>query len=172
MKTGASTDEVKSRLRALSTKIDQHQRAVDDASRDYGENTAVRDYGVEWSNFKKKVAGLVEDADAWTAITTSNAVENAEVEFGILLTKFATLSAKLTASKSAEKVKALETILASTKSAKEEYKKDGVVNLKTDATPIPVPPALPPKQDGLPPWVVPVGGLAGLLLLLGKIFLR
>lgn len=169
MNTGISFDEVKTRLRALQAKIDQHQRAVDDVSREHGDNTAVRDYVTEWSNYRKKVAALAEDADSWTSVTSTSAVANAEIEFGIFLTKFATLSAKLTAAKSAEKVRALETVLANTPAARAEFKKEAVVNLKTDATPIAAPP--PPKPDGLPVWVVPVAGLAGLLLLLKKIFL-
>jgi hypothetical protein len=168
VRTGISFDEVKSRLAALQAKIDQHQRAVDDVARDYGDNTAVRDYVAEWSLYKKKVAGLAEDANAWTSVTSTSAVQNAEIEFGIFLTKFATLSAKLTAAKSAEKVKALETVLANTPAAREAYKKEAQVSLRTDATPV----ATPPKQDGLlPSWVVPATGFAGLLFLLKKIFL-
>lgn len=170
MNTGISFDEVKTRLRALQAKIDQHQRAVDDASRDHGDNTAVRDYVTEWSNYRKKVAALAEDADSWTSVTSTSAVANAEIEFGIFLTKFATLRAKLTSARSAEKIKALETVLADTPAARTEYKKEAQVNLRTDATPIPAP--SPTKPEGLlPPWVVPVSGLAGLLLLLKKIFL-
>lgn len=166
MKTGMSSDEVKNRLRTLQAKIDQHQRAVDDATRDHGDNVSVRDYVTDWTNFKKTVAGLAEDANSWTSITSTAAVENAEIEFGIFLTRFATLSAKLTAAKSAEKVKALETVLANTPAAREAYKQDGQVNLRTDALPIPV-----PKTSDFPAWVVPVAGLGGLLLLLKKIFL-
>jgi hypothetical protein len=172
VKTGASSDEVKTRLRALQAKIDQHQRAVDDVSRDYGDNTAVRDYAAEWSNYKKKVAGLAEDADAWTSVTFAGAVKAVEIEFGILLLNFTTLSAKLTAAKRTEKIKALETILANTPTARAAYQKDAEVKLKTDATPIAVPPANPPaNQNEFPAWAFPVAGLAGLLWILKKIFI-
>lgn len=175
MTTGMSTDEVKTRLKSLQAKIDQHQRAVDDATRDHGDNVATRDYGVEWINFKKKVADLTSDADAWTAVTTMSAVENAEREFGIVLTNFETLAQKLSLARGAEKIKALEAIITATPKAKEDFKKDGQVKLRTDATPIPVPVPVPvpvpDPKDKLPSWVIPVTGLGGLLFLLKKIFL-
>lgn len=167
-KTGASFDSTKDKLKKLQERADTHDLAVSKVIADFPDSAAVAAYKREWEDYKKKLATTRADSDSWTSAVMESTADNLNTEFGILLTKFATLSARLTLERGAEKQKALEWTLQKAGKVpvtQDPYRTEHQAVVKTDAKAL----SDPLDPNNAITKVVAVGIVGGVLYLIYRI---